>query len=1185
MKKVLLMAAVLAAGILSARAGRISVAYPVPGVSDLMPPEHRLRICVGNFLDDLFRHDTEDFERVGDRVKEAIIAQINSGAWDFPTPDKRVNFTQWHPLDLFVDFEYHGGVDPKTRAPNGVAKVDFWWKGGNASKEFRMNQLAEACGWILDQIVEKCALPEKNAAKLKKFYADRKGFLVPYYVTPGIVGHYCDNGVDTRMPSALDGFKLSRDNPLMATRVVDAAYLLVLDHRELKKYTGAKVTAIGMTFLEKCVGTLDPLDEEFLRPFVYHYRKDVRKLLERLVKSADSDSLDNLADDALTGSSDDELDDDLSLDRKNTKKDIKAIEASAKRLLDWCDNGYEKAPPVPGEAEEVAKYTTGGGEHPLLVRHKLLKAAERKDLAFIESHLGDFFRHSRALALKLYAQLAPEKAHPHLLKAMEDTHTWARLYASIDLAKLAKPADAAKIKGFLGKERNRAVKLYLADALAKAEGRPAPAPQPAAHAIPTDRQLVWFCGPGGALCDVSPFEAYYTCAMPNLSPSDAVKRAYRKGKIFFSRPTPIGEGALVVASPACADTFWTNLDQQLPDECLAYQDGFVYGEESMAMSSGAAWASAWQVFCEEAGIDPKRIGGDIRKLTKEERVQYDDWGTMVAIEGFNVLYDFTKDYFGKLKPGIQVCTYMCQQCGTQGYHAKDWKFDVSAGYIYGVGPAIPPQGRNRAAYTVIRGLKTIWPDRPVQWLSWGIPRHPELEKKKKELAAAEKAKGRTPKHFPCYKEIWEQEPFFYRFDECYSANITSWQAGAMPGYFTSFATKAKEGGDSCVWMDAEGIYEGYPSPSLDAGVKYAYADTLVDYRDGMKTRDAPTIDGDEAAEEEDLSLEEEGGKDDPAYKQQQADIAAFRKGYFNTVRYLYDTARAQVGMPYYDPKDFKNLVIRAGKGRGFDGTAALWMNGYDWADNAAQPVRNGTLSRYRFISVNDADGKGTRMDEATRQAYLKWLRETDGVLWVEGYLGENPRCGFGMPTGDLKTPWPWDASITNSPNALVVWKDPAYKARVVFEKPAKTRDPAVVEKCGQIVKQFFAKRGVDMNWPVAPGVISTKVGNFEIHSLVHSSCYTGTVEGVELLTGVVNPTLAPDPDSSFAMVVKGDWQKPWVAVHDNVRVLAGNRFKSVEQVKGGLKVETEDGPFGEPSALPDKSVKAKKDGAATVFTR
>ena len=1184
--KRLMVAALLCAGVLPAVAGKLSVAYPVPGVSDLMPPEHRLRIVVGNFLDDLFRHDTDDFTRVGDRVKGAIIAQINSGAWQFPTDDKRVNFEQWHPLDLFIDFEYHGGVDPKTHAPTGKAKVDFWWKGGSASQEFTMNRLPDICEWILGQIVEKCGIPAANAEKLKKFLAERKAFLVPYYLAPGIVGHYCDNGVDTRMPCALDGFKLSRDNPLMATRCVDAAYLLVLDHRELKKYTSAKVKALGMTFLEKCVGRLDPLDEEILKPFIYHYRDDVRKMLARLVKASDSDSLDNLEDEALGDSSGDDLDGDLALDKKNSKGDVKAIQAAAKRFLDWCDNGYEKAPPVPGEAEEVAKYTTGGGEHPLLVRHRLLKAAEKKDVAFIESHLGDFFRQSRALALKLLAKLEPEKAYPHILKAMEDTHTWARLYASIDLAKLAKPSDAAKIRGFLAKEKNRAVKLYLEDALAKAEGRPLPPPRPAAHKIPTDRQLVWFCGGRGALTDIDPWEAYYTCADPDKDPNDVVKRAYANGKIFFSRPTPAWEGAVIVADPAWADLFWTRLDEQLPDSCLACQDGFVYGEESMAMSSGAAWATAWQVFCEEAGIDPKRIGGDIKKLTPAERAQYDDWGTRVAIEGFNVLYDFTKDYIGKLKPGIQVCTYMCQQCGTQGYYAKDWKFDVSAGYIYGVGPAIPPQGRNRAAYAIIRGLKTIWPDRPVQWLSWGIPRHPELEKRKKELAAAEKAKGRTPKHFPCYKEIYEQEPFFYRWDESYSANITSWQAGAMPGYFTSFATKGKEGGESCTWMDAEGIYPGYPSPSLEAGIKYAYADTLVDYQDALKRRDGPSA-ADEGgdAEVDDLSLEEEGGKDDPAYKQQQADIKAFRNGYFNTLRYLYDTARAQVGMPYYDPKDFKNLVIKAGRGRGAEGTAALWMNGYDWADNAAQPVRNGTLSRYRFIAVADADGKGTRMDEETRQAYLKWLRETDGVLWVEGFLGENPRRSLEHPDGDLRTKWPWDASITNSPNALVVWKDPAYKARVVFEKPMKQRDPAVIEKCGQLVKAFFAKHKVEMDWPVAAGVISTRVGNFEVHSLAASSTYEGTVEGVELLTGLVNPKITKENDDSFAMVVKGDWTAPWVAVHDNVRVLAGNRFKTVEKVKGGLKVTVEKGPLGEPTAAPDKTVKAKKDGDATVFTR
>ena len=149
----------------------------------------------------------------------------------------------------------------------------------------------------------------------------------------------------------------------------------------------------------------------------------------------------------------------------------------------------------------------------------------------------------------------------------------------------------------------------------------------------------------------------------------------------------------------------------------------------------------------------------------------------------------------------------------------------------------------------------------------------------------------------------------------------------------------------------------------------------------------------------------------------------------------------------------------------------------------------------------------------------------------------------------------------------------------------KQRDPAVIEKCGQIVKQFFEKRGVDMNWPVAAGVISTKVGNFEVHSLAASSTYEGTVEGVELLTGLVNPKITKENDDSFAMVVKGDWTAPWVAVHDNVRVLAGNRFKTVEKVKGGLKVTVEKGPLGGPTAAPDKTVTAKKDGDATVFTR
>ncbi|MBO7721158.1 MAG: hypothetical protein J6T01_01990, partial [Kiritimatiellae bacterium] len=474
--KVITAFAAVAAAACSAAAAPLKVAYPAPGTADIMTPPCRVRIVMGGFLDDLFRHDTNDFTRIGDRLKTAVISQINSGAWEFETPDKRVNFEMWHPLDLFIDYNYVSpeGAD-KPGLPAGVVKVDFWWRGGSETKEFALMDLTPACEWVLGRILEKCAPPEANAKKLRKFFDDRRLFLQPYYLSPGIVGHYCDNGVDTRMPCALDGYKLSRNNPIMATRAVDAAYLDVIDGREKKKYTTAKVKAIGMAMLESVVGKLDPLDEEILKPFIYHYRDDVRKMLARVTKDSDSDSLENLEDAVLSDSADD-VGGDLSLTKKNSAKDVAAIRAAAKRFLDWCDHGYEKAPPVPGEADEVAKYTTGGGEHPLLVRHRLLSAEKKKDLAFIKSHIGDFHRQSRALALKLYARLDPEGAYPHLLKAMEDVHTWARLYASIDLARLAKAADAAKIRGFLAKERNRAVKLYLEDAAAKAEGRPAPPP-------------------------------------------------------------------------------------------------------------------------------------------------------------------------------------------------------------------------------------------------------------------------------------------------------------------------------------------------------------------------------------------------------------------------------------------------------------------------------------------------------------------------------------------------------------------------------------------------------------------------------------------------------------------------------------------------------------------------------------
>ena len=1178
----ILAVAAMAAGVASG--APVRVAYPVPGHSGLLPDSDKQRIILGNFLDDFFRHGSNSFTRVSDPVKRTILAQVNSGAWSFATDDKRVNFSQWKPVDLFIDYN----LIPTGKKPNGYAvgpvKVDFFYEGANESKTFEMKDLGDACEWLSEKILASCPVPKAEAAALRKFVADRRSFIVAYYLTPGIVGHYTDSGVEPRLNSARDCFKASRDNPLVLTRIVDAAYLCVTDTRKMAHMKPPQVQRIGMNALESLVGKLEPVDEEILKPFIYHYRDEVRPMLARLEKGASEATLDDLEDSALSSDEDDGLGEsaDLSLDKKRTGAEKAAVKACVKRFRDWCDHGYEVPPPVPGEAEEIANLTTAGGRHPLLVRHELLRAAEKKDAATLEAHLGDAFRQSRALALTLLAGLAPEKAYPHLLKAMEDAHTWSRFAASIELAKLAKAEDAAKIKGFLAKEKNRVVKLYLADALAKAEGRPLPAPQPAAHPIPKDRMLIW--GGGGSLADVAPWDATYTCALPALEPTEVDRRAYDNGKYYLPRPTPIGDGGLVVSDPACADTYWTTLERQCPDLTLRYTDGFVYGEESMGMDPWANWNTAWTVFCEEAGIDPKRIAGDRKNLTEEERTMYLDWGKGVCIEGFNVLYDFTKAYFGKLKPGFAVCTATCHESGVAGARAKDWKFDMSMGYIYGVGPTTAPRWRNRRAYALVRLYLTLWPDRPCQWGSWGMPRHPEVEKQLAAAAAADKAKGRTPKFVPEYRQIWEQEPMFPRFDECYSATITSYQAGGMPGWFTAFATHNKTGGDGCVWMDM-GISPCQPSASLEDAVRYAFADTLVDYRDELKAKDAPGIEEDETASD-DVELEEEGGKDDPAFKRQQEDIRKFRIGYQNAYRYVYDTARTQAGLPYYNPLDFNTLILATGKGRYQESSAAQWMNGFDYADDAAQVVQRDLLKKYRFIAVSDTDGKGTAMDEETKLAYLKWLRETPGVMWVEGVIRDNARRSFAHPKGNLVSKWPWDAAaVTNRAEEIYVWKDPAWKAIVIFEKPAKKASATAMEEGGKIAKEFFAANGVKMDWPVAPGVITTKVGGLEIQSLSQRATYEGPVKGIEILTGERDPLVTPKGENGFAMVATGDYETPWVAVKNGIRVMSGDRFEKVEKVAGGVRVTAKPGPFGPPSALPQKDVKAKRDGDATVFFR
>ena len=203
------------------------------------------------------------------------------------------------------------------------------------------------------------------------------------------------------------------------------------------------------------------------------------------------------------------------------------------------------------------------------------------------------------------------------------------------------------------------------------------------------------------------------------------------------------------------------IEAELPHEDVVYIDGVVYGEESMNFRPDSLWQSGWRLFALEAGLDPNLIKGDIETLSATQRRAWSHWAAERHIDGFNQLYDDTKLLYGKIRPGLQVATFMTEESLlSSGPNPADlrWKFDVGGIYDYKVS--------NRIAYYLIRRIKTLWPDRPIIWLSLGIGGY-EMNPVKYSL--------KTP-----------TSPWRSRSDRAYADSITAWLAGADVGWFSTW---------------------------------------------------------------------------------------------------------------------------------------------------------------------------------------------------------------------------------------------------------------------------------------------------------------------------------------------------------------------------------------------------------------
>ena len=797
--------------------------------------------------------------------------------------------------------------------------------------------------------------------------------------------------------------------------------------------------------------------------------------------------------------------------------------------------------------------------------------------------------HTRVAALEAMHDLDAAAARPLVLKATLDPHRYVRLRAASLIAQIADSTQAAGIKDSLSKQSDRATKLYLEDALARAEGRPLPPPQPAANSVIGGGNNIAWLSPHGGNAD-SPYGAYYMLSHGNHVRDDERGEEHRKahaaGKAFFYRVDPVGNPGLIMVDGLIQDQFWLYLDDQLDTPHLPYIDGLVYGEESMSMSPDALWPLGWRFFCEETGIDPVRINGEMKALNPYEARAWYTWATRRCVEGFNRLYDYTKLKFGKLHPGIQVCTFLPEQGfgGAPNPADFEWKFDVGGIYHY-------VDDTRKTAFSLVRRYKTIWPDRPVLWLSNGIGVY-----------------ERTPIQYN-YKA--PTAPIVGRTYRAYTDALTAWIAGADTGWFSIWAFLPWD------WVNAGITSLKGPtvtpedmtpeSPKLRMCIDFAFAgvDNMLRNKQGIAEVAAKPIELQRSTEEkkvDDLieAMEKPTGPDSIA-KQVLHDKDAMYAGFQFYRKHLTDLARLFASLPRNNTKS-DVLVVQPGLdlwGGVVGSPATDLLNFYDFLLDINQTARL-DLPRYKLIAVKDPGS----LTDAAIASLTKWLKETPGVLYVHIDLTADNTHQFGTPEafdGKLKLDWPWEADLAvvtppkpaappkndaalqlvagdgapfDVPGAtvlrtfklgganarallthdkqpvLAIWRHPQFKGVVVFDG-VDGGGMAYSERIRSVLNDLKTKSnlGVALEGQFRHEMLA---GNGWIAQTTAGSRVERKLQGNDMLTGALNPVVGPYKSAAF---VATEFKGRFAASFNGVSVLCDQTIKSIEKVEGGIVIE------------------------------
>ncbi|MBS3762816.1 MAG: HEAT repeat domain-containing protein [Planctomycetes bacterium] len=591
--------------------------------------------------------------------------------------------------------------------------------------------------------------------------------------------------------------------------------------------------------------------------------------------------------------------------------------------------------------------------------------------------------HVRAFALQKLTQQSPETVTVKLLSAARSPYRWLRLHAAALLAQQPAKNHINELKQLAENETDRATKRYFKDALARATGNPLPPRPTAAHRVGEKNVETWLCGHGWDAAS-SPFTAYYNL---NVNVGENWKRAWEAGKIQFGRVSAVGQPGMVALNRRWRDLFWLRIEDEIPPENLPYIDGIVFGEETMNLRTATIWEDGWRLFCREEGIQRAKIDGQIGNLSSSQKHLWRKWALERSIDGFNELYRYVHLRYGRLRPGIQVATFLPGQAlhGTGPTPADHrWKFDVGGIYHY-------KAGNRNSVYNMVRRYRTLWPERPVIWLSLGIGGY--------EMNAVRRTK-KMPENL-----------IDTRGRRAWADSVSAYAAGADPGWFSIwiFVKKDFDRRETGCMVGVPVLVEdiGRESPVLKKAINYAWRGAEKDYAPEVKTPDADTIVDEPEEEETLLDLDAEKKEEEAARRKEEiaqkikTGKQSFVRGFCIYQKYVYDCARILQGLPRMSPQP-PVLAVRPG--------VSVWTRPrtpyplvpgmaipetYDFLCDVNKCGRL-ELKRYRLIVLRNPQN----VSETARESLLRWLKTQKGILYI------NPGW-FANTEG-----WPWSEKLT-----------------------------------------------------------------------------------------------------------------------------------------------------------------------------